>query len=89
MPTVAQHTSHGTPGGEHGKECRAAIVTEVGLVEVNEQDPAGDGEHRQVVGLCVLNPTGQFLARGVLREELGDKSEPGRTGGTWHWPERV
>lgn len=89
---VVHYTSFGTPGGEYGKECRAAIVTEVGEVEVDEQNPAGDGVHRQMVGLCVLNPTGLFFNRGVLQEEISDKIEPGpsgRTGGTWHWPERV
>lgn len=61
---------------------RAAIVTEVGTVEVNEESPAGDGTYRETVGLCVLNPTGLFLNRGVVYDE--DKG-----GGTWHWPERV
>lgn len=89
---IVHYTSHGTPDGTYGKECRAAIVTEVGQIEVNEQDPDGDGVYRETVGLCVLNPTGQFFNRGVLHEEIEDKIEPGpsgRTGGTWHWPERV
>lgn len=75
---IVHYTSHGTPGGEYGKECRAAIVT-----EIDE-----DGE----VGLCVLNPSGQFFRREVPAEHLEDKIEPGpagRSGGTWHWPERV
>lgn len=68
---VVHYTSYGTPGGEYGRECRAAIVTEV------------HGGDDQVVGLCVLNPTGQFFTAAAQRDE-GDK-----VGGTWHWPERV
>jgi hypothetical protein len=56
--------------------CRAAVVT-----EVDERDPA-------VVGLCVLNPTGQFFNHNVVNDE-GDENGQGRWGGTWHWPERV
>jgi hypothetical protein len=79
---IVHYVSYGTPGGEYGSECRAAVVTEVGKVEINERNPAGDGEYRESVGLCVLNPAGQFFNRGVLYDE-------GRGGGTWHWPERV
>lgn len=72
---VVHYVSHGTPRRPDGtqayySECRAAIVTEVCL----------DG---QTVGLCVLNPTGQFFNRGVQQDESGHK------GGSWHWPERV
>jgi hypothetical protein len=35
------------------------------------------------VGLAVLNPTGMFFNRTIPHDE-DDKS-----GGTWHWPERV
>lgn len=45
---VVHYVSHGTPGGEFGKECRAAIVTQVGKTQ-------------GVVGLAVLNPTGLFF----------------------------
>lgn len=61
------YVSYGTPGGEYGQECRAATVTEV----------AGE-----VVGLCVMNPTGLFFNRGV------EHDEESKAGGTWHWPER-
>lgn len=57
-------------------ECRAAIITEV------------DAEDPSVIGLCVLNPTGQFFNRGVAHDE-GDEHDAGRWGGTWHWPERI
>lgn len=92
---VVHYTSYGTPGGEYGKECRAAIITEVGSGLLPEIDTIGGREidsDAWVVGLCVLNPTGMFFNRGVLQEELDGKIEPGpagRTGGTWHWPERV
>lgn len=45
---VVHYQAYGTPGGEYKSVPRAAIIT-----EVHE-----DGEH---VGLCVLNPTGQFF----------------------------
>lgn len=75
---VVHYVSYGTPLGEYAKECRAALVTAVGT----------DG----AVELCVLNPTGIFFRDDVRQEELENKIEPGpsgRTGGTWHWPERV
>jgi hypothetical protein len=90
---IVHYVSYGTPGGEYGKECRAAIVTEVTETEVNERNPAGDGVFREAVGLCVLNPTGLFLNRGVLRHEGvpfdDEHPELAYPGGTWHWPERV
>lgn len=83
VPTIGRivhYTSYGTPGGEYGSECRAAIVTEVGETEVNETNPAGDGAYRQTVSLAVLNPSGTFHNHGVLHD-------PERAGGTWHWPD--
>lgn len=82
---VVHYVSHGTPIQPDGTQaftaqCRAAVVTEVG------EDGA--------VGLCVLNPTGQFFQRDC-REALGTvdhKTTPPTVtypGGTWHWPERV
>ena len=70
---IVHYVSYGTPRGEYGRECRAAIVTEVDLTV----------ENPQTVGLCVLNPTGQFFNRTVPH------SEDEKQGGTWHWPERV
>ena len=35
------------------------------------------------VGLAVLNPTGMFFNRTVVHDE------DSKSGGTWHWPERV
>jgi hypothetical protein len=82
---VVHYVSHGTPIRGDGSQaftaqCRAAIVTETG-------DPDGVDADLGRVGLCVLNPTGQFfhpLAAGGCRHDEQEK-----TGGTWHWPERV
>lgn len=98
---IVHYVSYGTPGGEYGKQCRAAIITEVSATDPN------------VVGLCVLNPTGQFFNREVVHHDgaeiPGDPNCPERehhtdgpfrycacgwmeasyTGGTWHWPERI
>ena len=88
MPSVGQivhYTSYGTPRGEYGSECRAAIITAI----YEDPDPAKPttvlpGETRRMgeVDLCVLNPEGFFFNRVVPRNEL-------KLGGTWHWPERV
>lgn len=51
---VVHYVSYGTPGGEYGSECRAAIITEV--------PQAAPGV---TVGLTVLNPTGMFFNRTV------------------------
>jgi hypothetical protein len=86
---IVHYVSYGTPGGEYNSECRAAVITEV--------DPFVDRDSAQHVGLCVLNPTGQFFNRAVpyhegdtghdhAGEEIPARSYPG---GTWHWPERV
>lgn len=58
-------------------QCRAAIVTEV--------------ESDTVVGLCVLNPTGQFFNQHVKQDayQAGGGGTCDYFGGTWHWPERV
>jgi len=78
---IVHYVSYGTPGGEYGKECRAAVVTQVAGPAL---DPATMRESADsyVVGLCVLNPTGLFFNPSVVQMENG------RDGGTWHWPER-
>lgn len=82
---IVHYVSYGTPGGEYAKECRAAVITEVQFAD-------GIG---CTVGLCVLNPTGQFFNRTV---PMHSGNEDGGTdlcggldfrGGTWHWPARV
>jgi hypothetical protein len=88
---VVHYVSFGTPGGEYGKECRAAIVTQ-------ELDGVDGG---QTVGLCVLNPSGMFFNRMVGYDAGSDWIVPDgqptpalctgleHKGGSWHWPERV
>ena len=73
---IVHYVSYGTPGGEYGKECRAAIVTQV--------NGAGADEHERV-GVAVLNPSGMFFHEDL--PEL-DPAAHGYKGGTWHWPER-
>lgn len=105
IPSVGgtvHYVSHGTPGGEYGKECRAAIVTEL----------TGDPDNPEQVGLAVLNPTGVLFNRTVPYNDGGETAgapdcpnaashgnpfrycacgwvEASHVGGTWHWPERV
>ena len=85
---IVHYVSHGSPVRPDGtqaysSECRAAVITEV---------VRGD------IGLCVLNPTGQFFSRGVEHGAPNGGFMGGTTklcggldyaGGTWHWPERV
>lgn len=84
MPAIGQivhYVSFGTPGGEYGRECRAAIVTEI------TPNPATG---TQPVGLCVLNPTGQFFNRNVAHDGGAAGGGTGLcggldyAGGTWH-----
>ncbi|MDQ0376600.1 hypothetical protein [Amycolatopsis thermophila] len=83
-PSIGQtvhYVSHGTPGGEYTKQCRAAVITQVTGRAV---DPAtGDPTDAWVVGLLVQNPTGVHLAQVCVQ------SEQSHDGGTWHWPEHV
>ena len=77
-PTVGRivhYQAYGTPGGEYTSVPRAAVVT-----EVPEQDATQEGAPR--VGLCVLNPTGQFFNRSVPYSET---PRPGH----WNWPPRT
>jgi hypothetical protein len=89
---IVHYVSHGTPGGEYSRECRAAVVT-----EVPGEFASSEGVLTPVVGLCVLNPTGQFFKQGV-RPDHGHPDSAGGTnlcggldyrGGTWHWPART
>lgn len=88
---IVHYVSHGSPVRSDGTQaytskCRAAIVT-----EVNPEEP-------YQVGLCVLNPTGQFFhplsEGGSFLFQFLDESTcalpPGdRVAGSWHWPDRV
>jgi hypothetical protein len=78
---VVHYVSYGTPVQADGSQaytaqCRAAVVT-----QVLDTDPKTGQPN---VGLCVLNPTGQFF-----NPDIPYSDESGHAGGTWHWPERV
>lgn len=89
---VVHYVSYGTPDGEYGKQCRAAIIT-----EVPDQHAEIPAEHPQV-GLAVLNPAGMFFNSPIMFDG-GDDGGPQHGegmcdgqhhhGGTWHWPARV
>lgn len=69
---IVHYVARGSADGVFPAVPRSAIVTEV-----------GDDE---LVGLCVLNPTGLFffpLAAG------GCAYDPAGAPGTWHWPPRA
>lgn len=66
---IVHYQSYGTPKGEYKPLPRAAVVTEV-------------DEDGSTVGLCVLNPTGQFFNQHV---PFSVDPEPGH----WNWPPRV
>jgi hypothetical protein len=66
---IVHYVAYGTPGGEYKPEHRAAIITQI----LSDRD---------VVGLCVLNPTGIFFN---VRVEY----DPFLSSGTWHWPEVI
>lgn len=74
---VVHYQAYGTPGGEYPSVCRAAVITEV---DTYQDDP---DKFLGSVGLCVMNPDGLFLKKGMLQDE------DTKAGGTWHWPERV
>jgi hypothetical protein len=65
---VVHYQSYGTPGGEFQSLQHPAIVTEV----------HSDG----VVGLFVINPTGQYFTREV---PFSETPKPGH----WSWPPKV
>lgn len=63
MPSVGRvvhYVSYGTPGGEYGRECRAAVVTAVPTVTFPK-----------VISLAVLNPSGLFFHEQVDQDEVG------------------
>lgn len=98
---MVHYVSFGTPGGEYTSQCRAAIITEVGLwvpVEKTMQESFSRSEGRPIrmveewffddaVGLAAINPTGMFFNSGAVVCRYDGSPEP--AGGTWHWPERV
>ena len=83
--SIVHYVSHGSPVLPDGTqkylpECRAAIITEVGDYPPDAPESAR-GNVAVPVGLCVLNPTGQFFLQGAMQSQLGHER------GSWHWPE--
>lgn len=64
---MVHYQSHGSADGKYQPEPRAAIVTEVSEFTLG------------AVGLCVLNPTGQFFNQHV---EFAEEPTPGH----WNFP---
>lgn len=84
---IVHYVSYGTPGGEYPKACRAAVVSGLGEPLDYPTEPGDLGEDGALLAdLCVLNPTGMFFNVGVPQDE---RPAHERSGGTWHWPERV
>lgn len=86
---VVHYLSYGTPGGEYGRECRAAIITgvptnaDLGITEPMLHNVEQlEGLPVMPVSLCVLNPSGMFFNDAEYDEDV-------ERGGTWHWPERT
>jgi hypothetical protein len=67
---IVHYVSFGTPGGEYGKECRAAIITEVPALL---SEGPNDGS---TVSLFVMNPTGQFFNREVTYHDGAETPGP-------------
>ncbi|GAX57312.1 hypothetical protein [Streptomyces olivochromogenes] len=76
---IVHYVSYGTPGGEYGKECRAAVITAVVAGTDRGKDEHGVTTAPAVVSLAVLNPTGMFFNEQVAYEGSAED------GGTWHW----
>ncbi len=92
---IVHYVAHGSPIRPDGTQaypsvCRAATITEVGPISdgnLAQADIEGwDEEHRHVVGLCVINPTGLFF-RSIA--DGGSQYDPNNGAGTWHWSEIV
>lgn len=96
--TIVHYTTCGTPGGEYGRECRPAMITEL---------PRPIDEQAHAVGLAIFYPTGLGFTRAVAYHDGGgDAGDPdcpergghgvfrycpscswtdgGYHGGTWH-----
>jgi hypothetical protein len=92
------YVSYGTPGGEYTSQCRAAIITEVPLVdEARTPELRAEGEALVAagrIGLAVVNPSGMFFKEADYHGGDPDHVDatpdrPTYRSGTWHWPERV
>lgn len=75
-PRIGQpvhYMARGSADGVFGPVCRAAIVTEVHILEPVPEHGV------PYVSLAVLNPTGLFFDQQLLYD-------PDKVGGTWHYP---
>ena len=68
---IVHYVSYGTPGGEYKSQCRAAIVTSAAPRKPGEND-SGLVEDSYDIGLCVLNPEGQFFNQLVPYDAGGE-----------------
>lgn len=71
---IVHYKSEGSTTGKYPSVCRAAIITDAGVMMQEGVEPP--------VSLAVLNPEGMYFNRAVRHDESGER-------GTWHWPERV
>lgn len=78
---IVHYNSYGTPGGEYLPEPRAAIVTEVPELLI-EQPNSGPEGYVPAVRLAVINPTGLFFPDRAL--PFAEEPTPGH----WNWPPR-
>lgn len=77
---IVHYVAYGTPGGEFPAGAhRAAIITEVYATPTLENPDMVSTN----VGLCVLNPTGQFFKDRIPYDPTATLP------GSWHWPEYV
>ena len=80
---IVHYVAYGTPGGEFPAGiCRAAVITEVDVLDSGRVIQVATDGTQVDVGLCVLNPSGAFFTGGVRYDEANAP-------GTWHWPERA
>lgn len=98
LADTVHYQAFGTPGGEYGKACRAAIVTEVGQwVNLDSAAWEADGVKLRTLeqkwdpdalALFVMNPTGTFhngAGQVGCQHVEPDDEQPIPRGGTWHW----
>ncbi len=83
---IVHYVSYGTPNGEYGRECRAAIITKVGgwrtVSDVKKTYQNGKTARTLTqewdpdrMSLSVSNPTGQFYNEDV-EFDPGDENRP-------------
>lgn len=72
---IVHYVSHGSPVLPDGSQSYGSECRAAIVTEV--------GDIPEIVSLCALNPTGAFFTANVSQDEYM------KSGGTWHWPERV